>query len=216
MRDMGRRSKAEALKLAERAMHHQFSKALCFNANQNVIGGVPFHRWTPSQVPARQEVVQIEKEIRSVSPCLCAIGSAALACCAYDTSRFLTAHPPPPSARAHLGRRKGTWIDRARKNVTVKFEMGQKDEVRHPRFVEDRRHYAGAGDRKKPRPLDGLGPSWRELYVGQRVTLTLETVGPCVGSARSKPRAAARGVAARCLQIAEHDLIPLPSPNDGR
>lgn len=94
--------------------------------------------------------------------------------------------------------------------------MGQKDEVRHPRFVEDRRHYAGAGDRKKPRPLDGLGPSWRELYVGQRVTLTLETVGPCVGSARSKPRAAARGVAARCLQIAEHDLIPLPSPNDGR
>ena len=71
---------------------------------------------------------------------------------------------------------KGSWIERARKCVKLKFESGQTTVVRQPRIVNNIVTYAGNGTKKGPREKDGLGPSWRELYVGQRVTFTHDAI----------------------------------------
>jgi hypothetical protein len=70
----------------------------------------------------------------------------------------------------------GTWIDRTRKAVKIKYESGQTKIVKQPRIVQEIVTYAGKGVGKGPREIDGLGPSWDQLYVGQRVTLTKEAV----------------------------------------
>jgi hypothetical protein len=70
----------------------------------------------------------------------------------------------------------GTWIDKARKAVTIKFESGQTKVVKQPRIIQEVVTYAGKGVGKGPREKDGLGPSWKELYVGQRVTLSHEAI----------------------------------------
>lgn len=70
----------------------------------------------------------------------------------------------------------GTWIDKARNAVTIKFESGQTKVVKQPRIIQENVTYAGKGVGKGPRETDGLGPSWKELYVGQRVTLSHEAI----------------------------------------
>ena len=70
----------------------------------------------------------------------------------------------------------GSWVDRARKNVVHKFQSGQTKVVKQPRIIKTITTYAGKGDGKGPRETDGLGPSWAELYVGQRVAFTEEAV----------------------------------------
>ena len=70
----------------------------------------------------------------------------------------------------------GTWIEKARKAVTIKFESGQTKVVKQPRIIQEVVTYAGKGVSKGPREKDGLGPSWKELYVGQRVTLSHDAI----------------------------------------
>ncbi len=69
----------------------------------------------------------------------------------------------------------GTWIDRARKNIRIKFEAGQKEIVRQPRVVLDQRTYAGVEYRGGP-PTGKVGPKWSELYVGEIVVMTAEAL----------------------------------------
>jgi hypothetical protein len=71
----------------------------------------------------------------------------------------------------------GTWIDRARKNVRIKFEAGQKDIVKQPRIIEDNRTYVGIDQLQRGASLGGkIGPKWSELYVGEVVLMTAEAL----------------------------------------
>jgi hypothetical protein len=79
----------------------------------------------------------------------------------------------------------GTWIEKARKHVVHVFESGQKTVVKQPRIVNSHTTFAGKGvvvsnaaerQRAKGPRADGLGPSWTELYVGQRVTYTRKAI----------------------------------------
>lgn len=65
------------------------------------------------------------------------------------------------------------------------FESGQKTVVKQPRIVNTLTTFAGKGtvvssaaerQRAKGPRADGLGPSWTELYVGQRVTYTRKAI----------------------------------------
>lgn len=79
-------------------------------------------------------------------------------------------------ALVNMHKKTGDWIDRARKHVKLKFKGGQKDIVRQPKITQDITTYVGGETKKGFRPLDKLGPSWRELYVGQRVIMTTEAI----------------------------------------
>jgi hypothetical protein len=46
----------------------------------------------------------------------------------------------------------GTWIDRARKNVRVKFEAGQKEIVKQPRIIEDNHTLVGTDPNQRGSP----------------------------------------------------------------
>ena len=67
-------------------------------------------------------------------------------------------------------------MDQARNAVKIKFESGQTKVVKQPRIISEIVTYAGKGVAKGPREKDGLGPSWKEMYVGQRVMLSHEAI----------------------------------------
>ena len=60
--------------------------------------------------------------------------------------------------------------------MKILFEDGVTEPVRRPRRVFEKLEYVGGIKYKGPREADKLGPSWRELAVGQEVTLSLAGV----------------------------------------
>ena len=64
----------------------------------------------------------------------------------------------------------------ARTAVKILFEDGLTEPVRKPRRVYEKLEYVGGVKLKGFRDSDKLGPSWRELAVGQEVTLATAAV----------------------------------------
>mmetsp|Transcript_4748 Transcript_4748/g.12008 ORF Transcript_4748/g.12008 Transcript_4748/m.12008 type:complete len:466 (+) Transcript_4748:68-1465(+) len=136
LRDMGRRSKAEAERLAEEAVCFRMCGGLTESDSQDIKGGLMLQEWHRHEVPGTDQLHGL-------------------------------------LVKKHES---GTWVDRARKNVRVKFMHGQKEVIKNPRVSEESRSYVGVAYRGGPRVVKEPGPSWKELYVGQLVMLTPDAV----------------------------------------